>query len=76
MKFNLLYIKKTKNIMRNVDMQIHTHINTHTGTQKLDLLPAALSSGVQTEHSIPFNHMRVSQPEAGCLSLCVCLRSH
>lgn len=62
--------------MRNVDTQIHTRIKTHTGTQKLDLVPAALSSGVQTEHSIPFNHMCVSQPAAGCLSLCVCLRSH
>lgn len=45
-----------------MDKRAHTH--THAGTQRLALVPAALSPGLQTEHSIPFNHMCVSLPAA------------
>lgn len=52
----------------------HSHRNTHPDTHLVQV-PAALSSGLQTEHSILFNHMCVSRPAAGCLSrlACVCL---
>lgn len=44
---------------------------THTNTLRVQV-PVALSSGLQTEHSILFNHTNVSRPEAeaGCVWTC------
>lgn len=53
-------------------LRTHTLTKAHKHTHWVQV-PAALSSGLQTEHSILFNHMCVSRPAAGCLSQLVCV---